>query len=110
MELTADQRKMLPKASRSGTDSRSTRGVHVVLLRAAGWTWDRIREALFCSNDLMADAPRTWDAGGVITLVEQPSAAAPVPAWLWKVPTGFPSARRRTSVASAPAGRARACR
>jgi hypothetical protein len=43
IELTADERKMLLKSYRSGTDARCARRAHIVLLRAAGWTWDRIR-------------------------------------------------------------------
>src|SRR5262245_10470133 len=84
IELTAGERKRLLMTYRSGTDSRVSRRAHIVLLRAAGWTWNRIREALFCSNDLIAETLRTWATGGIDAIVETPSAHAPIPAWLLK--------------------------
>jgi transposase len=85
IELTADERKMLLKTYRSGTDSRTARRAHIVLLRADGLTWERIRSLLYCSNDLIADTLRVWDAGGVTAIVEQASAVTSIPAWLLKV-------------------------
>jgi transposase len=85
IELTADERKMLLKSYRAGTDSRTARRAHIVLLRAHGLTWERIRSLLYCSNDLIADTLRAWAAGGVTAIVEQVSAPTPIPAWLLKV-------------------------
>jgi len=52
IRLTDEERKVLLKAYREGSDARVARRAHVLLLRAADWTWEQIRSVLFCGNDL----------------------------------------------------------
>jgi transposase len=87
LRLTDAERKTLLQMYRSGEDARVARRAHVVLLLAAGWTWARIREALFCSHDLIADVRRRWNLGGVAALVGSSDPQKPpcIPAWLLAV-------------------------
>lgn len=88
IRLTAEERKQLLKAYRAGEDARAARRAHVILLLAEGWTWIRIRDALFCSNDLIAEARQRWREGGVAALSSAAVAtgrARPLPAWLASV-------------------------
>jgi putative transposase len=85
IRLTQEERKVLLKAYRAGSDARIARRAHVVLLRASGWTWEQIRSALFCSNDLITETMRWFTAGGVRAVLGQRIAPQPTPRWLIKV-------------------------
>lgn len=85
IRLTAQERKMLLQAYRSGTDSRISRRAHVVLLRAEGLTWEQIRAVLFCSFDLISQTLKTFANGGVNALLESQAAQRPTAAWLLKI-------------------------
>src|SRR5690606_14531291 len=82
---TDEERKLLLKTYRTGTDTRSARRAHVRLLRAEGWTWSRIRDALFCSFDFTASTLRSWEVDRAAALAGAPPAPAPLPAWLLQV-------------------------
>lgn len=47
IQLTAQERKMLLQAYRSGHDARVARRAHVVLLKAEGLTWQQIKKVLW---------------------------------------------------------------
>lgn len=85
IRLTDEERKVLLKAYRSGCDARIARRAHVVLLRAADWTWEQIRSALFCSNDLIAETMSWFAAGGINALLGQRVIEEQTPRWLVKV-------------------------
>ncbi|HWL09929.1 MAG TPA: hypothetical protein VNQ76_16100 [Planctomicrobium sp.] len=51
IQLTAQGRKMLLQAYRSGTNTRIARRAHIVLLRDDGLTWLHMKAVLFCSFD-----------------------------------------------------------
>lgn len=82
IRLTAQERKMLLQAYRSGADTRIARRAHVVLLRAEGRTWQDIKESLFCSGDLISRSLKIFADGGVAAIVEPAARQRPVPAWL----------------------------
>lgn len=85
IELTVEERKVLLQAYRAGRDARAARRAHVVLLRAGGWTWQQIREALFCSNDLIAETMARFAKGRVGAVLNQNPRPQHTPAWLLKV-------------------------
>jgi putative transposase len=83
--LTDKERKALLRAYRGGSDVRVSRRAHVLLLRAADWTWEQIRSALFCSNDLICETMRWFAAGGVKSVLGESITERPTPRWLTKV-------------------------
>jgi putative transposase len=83
--LTNKERKALLTAYRAGSDVRVARRAHVLLLRAADWTWEQIRSVLFCSNDLICETMRWFAAGGVEAILGQRVTERPMPRWLIKV-------------------------
>ncbi len=64
IQLTAKERKVLLKSYRSGDDVRVARRVQVVLLHSDGWTYRRIREVTFASNDFISNSLRQFRASG----------------------------------------------
>jgi transposase len=82
IRLTGKERKVLLKAYRSGHDCRVARRAQVVLLWADGWTWQQMREVLFCSHDLIAGTLRKFKAGGVAAIVEEDAWEPATPCWL----------------------------
>lgn len=82
IQLTDVERKMLLNSLRNGRDIRTSRRAHIILLRADGFTWQAIREVLFCSHDLIAEALRDFAAGGVGQILNQKPAEHEIPAWL----------------------------
>lgn len=94
IRLTDEERKVLLQACQHGRDVRVARRANVILLRAEGWTWEQIRQALFCSGDLIARTFDRFATGGVAAVLdedeslnEQPTSrpVAPVPGWLLRV-------------------------
>jgi putative transposase len=85
IRLTEKERKRLLRAYRAGSDARVARRAHVVLLRAADWSWEQIRGVLFCSNDLIAETLRTFAVGGVRAVLGQCVEERPAPGWLVQV-------------------------
>lgn len=85
IRLTEEERKVLLRAYRSGSDARVARRAHVLLLRATGWTWGQIRDALFCSNDLITETMRWFTTGGVWAVLGQRIGEKQSPLWLLKV-------------------------
>jgi putative transposase len=83
--LTDKERKALLRAYRAGADVRVARRAHVLLLRAVDWTWEQIRSALFCSNDLICETMRWFAAGCVKAVLGQRVTERPTPRWLVKV-------------------------
>lgn len=82
IRLTAQERKRLLQAYRSGADARIARRAHVVLLRAEGRTWQEIKQVLFCSCDLIAGSLKAFEDGGMTAIVEPQAIQRSVPAWL----------------------------
>lgn len=88
IRLTVQARRRLLGAYRSGDSTRVARRAHVILLLSEGWTWEQIRQALFCSNDLIAEARRRLLKGGVGAVLSNSAQAENslnIPAWLMKV-------------------------
>lgn len=85
ISLTVEERKVLFKAYRSGSDVRIARRAHVLLLRVEGWTWQEIQEILFCSTDLIADTLRRFAEGGVSAVLGETTKSPSLPAWLFQV-------------------------
>lgn len=85
IQLTCQERKMLLEAYRSGSDLRISRRAHIVLLRASGMTWQQIKNALFCSFDLISQTLKSFATGGVCAVLNQRVAERPVPSWLLKI-------------------------
>ncbi len=108
--LTAKERKALLRAYRAGCDVRVARRAHVLLLRAADWTWEQIRSALFCSNDLICETMRWFAAGGVKAVIGESITERPTPRWRSRSWIGSTTLRRRTSVISVLVGPVRFCR
>ena len=82
--VTRSDRKRLLKLCRYGDNVRVARYAHVILLRSDGWTWADIRDALFCSNDLIGATIKIYQEHGVEGLSRSSSSSVPsvVPAWL----------------------------
>ena len=70
------------KAYRVGSNASAARRAHVVLLRAADWSWNRIRDVLFCSNDLIAETMCRFAGGGVRAVLGQCVEERSTPRWL----------------------------
>lgn len=89
IQLTNEERKQLLKAYRNGPDTRIARRAHVLLLLAEGWTWESIRQALFCSNDLIQRTREQFFEGGLsAVLSEQSSSEAKLaPSWWNRITT-----------------------
>lgn len=85
IQLTAQERKMLLQAYRSGHDARVARRAHVVLLKAEGLTWQQIKKVLFCSFDLISATLKAYACGGVQAVLQRQSTQRSVPAWLLKI-------------------------
>jgi transposase len=85
IRLTKKERKTLLRAYRAGSDARVSRRAHVVLLRAADFSWEQIRSVLFCSNDLISETMRKFAAGGVQAVLGQDVENRLVPRWLVQV-------------------------
>ncbi|QGJ68746.1 Transposase [Planctomycetales bacterium 10988] len=86
--LSDEQRKQLLNVYRSGTDPRIARRAHVLLLLAEGWTWQQIRKALFCSNDLIDRTRRRFHHGGISAVLQRSDtlpAASTSPDWWQQV-------------------------
>lgn len=81
IRVTRADRKTLLKLCRSGENVRTARYAQVILLRSKGWTWEKIREASFCSNDLIRAALKTYESQGVAGLTK-PVTPQVVPLWL----------------------------
>ena len=73
ISLTVEERKVLLQVYRSGTDGRTARRAHAVLLRADGWTWQQIQTAVFCSTDLVAETMRCFASGVGADIAKTPS-------------------------------------
>ena len=74
--ITRADRKTLLKLCRSGENVRTARHAQIILLRNKGWTWAKIREASFCSNDLIRAALKTYENHGVAGLAKPAATAA----------------------------------
>lgn len=85
IQLTAQERKRLLQAYRSGADMKTSRRAHIVLLRADGLTWQQIKAVLFCSFDLISQTLKTFAQNRVQGVLEQQASQRPVPAWLVRV-------------------------
>ena len=85
IDLTAQERKMLLQAYRSGTDTRIARRAHIVLLRADGLTWQQIKAVLFCSFDLISTTLKLFTQGRVAAVLKQQSPQRSCPAWMMTV-------------------------
>lgn len=85
IQLTAEERKMLLQAYRSGDDGRIARRAHVVLLRDKGLSWQQIREVLFCSFDLISQTLKAFAQGRVSGILKQESPPRSEPAWVMKI-------------------------
>ena len=85
IQLTEKERKALLHAYRNGREMRTSRYSHVILLRAKGLTWQEIREVLFCSHDLIAEALREFAKGGVDQILNHNQAKRATPPWLHQV-------------------------
>lgn len=86
IEFSSEERKQLLKAYRSAGDARTSRRAHVLLLLAEGWTWQSIREALFCSNDLIQRTSQRFREGGVSAVLNDSTTSETEdnrPAW-WR--------------------------
>jgi putative transposase len=83
--LSAEDRKVLLQAYRSGTDARTARRVHLILLRADGLSWQQIKAVLFCSFDLISQTLKTFAMGGVAAVLEQRPPGKAIPVWLRQV-------------------------
>jgi len=81
IRVTRADRKILLKHCRSGENVRTARYAQVILLRSKGWTWEKIREASFCSNDLIRAALKTFESQGVAGLTKSVTPQV-VPVWL----------------------------
>jgi len=79
--ITRADRKRLLKLCRAGESVRTARYAQVILLRSNGWTWEKIREASFCSNDLIQAALKTYRNHGVAGLTKSTTTGI-TPAWL----------------------------
>lgn len=82
IDLSPQERKQLLQLYRSGKDTRVARRAHVVLLRSIGVTWQQIRMTLFCSNDLIAETMRRWNAGRLDGIAQEQRAGDVIPEWL----------------------------
>jgi len=69
IRLTAEERKVLLQAYRSG-DARVARRAHVLLLLDDGLSYRDVRTFLYASNDLIADCVRRFRAGGIHEALE----------------------------------------
>lgn len=85
IQLTAQERKMLLQAYRSGADLSTSRRAHIVLLRAQGLTWQQIKTVLFCSFDLISTTLKLFTQGGVAAVLQQPSPQRSFPVWMTQV-------------------------
>jgi putative transposase len=85
IQLTAQERKVLLQAYRSGGDGRISRRVHVVLLREKGLSWQQIKEVLFCSFDLISQTLKAFAQGRVPGILEQQAPQRSKPAWVMKI-------------------------
>jgi len=85
IQLTAQERKMLLQAYRSGADVPLSRRAHIVLLRADGLTWQQIKVVLFCSFDLISITLKLFTQGGIAAVLQQQTPQCSIPAWLVKV-------------------------
>lgn len=85
IQLTDQERKGLLQAYRSGNDSRISRRAHIVLLRAEGLSWQRIKQVMFCSFDLISQTLQAFAQARVPGILEQQQESRPVPGWLKKV-------------------------
>jgi putative transposase len=85
IQLTAQERKMLLQAYRSGTNLSVSRRAHIVLLRADGLTWQQIKSVLFCSFDLISTTLKFFTQGRVAAVLQQLAPQRPVPAWMMTV-------------------------
>lgn len=86
IRLSAEVRKRLLRAYRAG-DARIARRAHVMLLLADGWTWEGIRCALFCSNDLISRTLKQYHAAGVAGVLNASAenTQESIPTWLVKL-------------------------
>jgi len=83
IEMSAEQRKVLLAAYRCGTDARSARRAHIVLLVAEGWSYREVRAITFASFDLIRDCVGSFQQGGSAAVVkENQERTAAVPRWL----------------------------
>jgi putative transposase len=83
--LSAEDHKVLLQAYRSGSDARTARRVHLILLRADGLSWQQIKTVLFCSFDLISQTLKAFAAGGVAAVLEQRLPKKVIPSWLRQV-------------------------
>lgn len=86
IELSADQRKVLLAAYRSGSDGRTSRRAHIVLLVAEGWSYREVRAITFASFDFIRDCVRSFQQGGANAVIGDKAAQhAVTPRWLLAV-------------------------
>jgi putative transposase len=69
IRLAPEERKVLLQVYRSG-DARLARRAHALLLLDNGYSYRRVRECLFASNDLVADCVRRFRKGGIYDVLE----------------------------------------
>ena len=109
IELSAEQRKVLLAAYRSGKDARTARRAHIVLLVAEGWSYREVRAIAFASYDLIGDCVQDFREGGTAAVLKEDQAQPEViPRWLltvgrWlqtKTPQDFGYFRSRWSCAA----------
>ena len=83
IQLTAQERKMLLKVCRYGSNVPMARRAHVLLLLERGCSYREVRDVLFASNDLIAGCVARFRSGGVDAAVGSSDAKTQtVPRWL----------------------------
>lgn len=109
IQLSVAERKVLLSAYRSGSDARTARRAHLVLLAAEGWSYREIQAIAFASFDLIAECLTAFRRGGTQAVLRQDQPpTATIPAWLrriwnWvtkKTPQDFGFFRSRWSCSS----------
>ena len=84
VDLSVSDRKALQSVAREHEDARVRIRALIVLMLAAGCTWDSVVDALGCSSRTIAKSKRRFLSGGMAGLVGQPPGrrAAGTPAWV----------------------------
>jgi transposase len=73
-------------AYRYGSDARTARRAHLVLLAAEGWSYREIQAIAFASFDLIAECLAAFRRGGVEEVLQQAQpATTTIPLWLRRI-------------------------
>lgn len=87
IRLSAEERKMLLAAYRSGGSVRTSRRAHIILLLAAEWSWREVHSITFASFDLIRDCLERYRRSGASAVIEEEDAPRVRPQWLTRVGT-----------------------